>query len=684
MAEGTTIATAYVQIMPSMEGATSNITEAIMPQVDGAAATAGQSFGAIFGGKLSGVLSKVATPAAVITASIGASKALFDIGSEFDSMVDTIIVGTGASGEALDGLVASAQNIATTVPTSFAEAGDVVQNLNTRLGITGTQLEDLGARVLEAGNLLGEKMNLDTLTGALNTFGVSNEEAADKLDYLFNVGQATGISLNSLTGTLEKQAPALKALGFSFEESANMAGLLDKYGLDASATMGRMTKVLADAADKGIPARQAYEDIVGQLQHYLETGDEVKALQLADEVFGTRGSAQFLDAVKQGAISLDALEDSALGAGDGILGTMQRTEDLGEKMERLGNKIKVALEPLASGIFDIATNAMARLEQFVDDNQAVFTSLGNILGVVANIAGGVLGAALDVLMKGFGGVLTILQPVLAILEGLVNMLGAVFNKVMEIVAPIQEQFDALGAKAAEVFNGMSQVISQDMADAQQAAGLAADGLVAWLNGDFETAKANADAAFEIIRANISAKFEAAKNFVGSLADQIGQALGFPGLGDKVRGVFDAVGQFMQNPIQNALDFLGSVPGRIVDFFAGLGSRITSAIGSIHFPTPHISWETLEIAGMATPIKLPHVNWYAQGGIINAPSLIGVGESGAEAVVPLTNPALQPFADAVAEQLDRRGDTFVFNITADSETTLQRLVQEAQRARMQYA
>ena len=61
-----------------------------------------------------------------------------------------------------------------------------------------------------------------------------------------------------------------------------------------------------------------------------------------------------------------------------------------------------------------------------------------------------------------------------------------------------------------------------------------------------------------------------------------------------------------------------------------------------------------------------------------------GEAGPEAIVPLTAPNIAPFADAVAERVQGGGDTYIFNITADSETTLQRLVREANQARRQYA
>ena len=422
MAKGTTVATAYVQVMPSMEGATSNITDAILPQINGAGDGLGKELGSSLGAGFKGMLDKLLPAATVAALATAASKALFEVGQTFDKMTDSIIIGTGASGEALDSLIGSAEKIATTIPASFEDAGDVVQNLNTRLGITGDELENLGARVLEAGNLIGEKLNLDSLTGALNAFGVSNEEAAGKLDYLFNVSQATGIGLNSLLGTLKKQAPALKELGFSFEESANIIGTMDKMGLDASPTMGKLSKVLAEAADNGEPAREAYERIVGELQHYLEIGDEVSALQLADEVFGTRGSAQFLDAVKSGALSLDNMKNSALGAGDGILGTMERTMSFGESLELLKNNALAALEPLASPIFDGLSGIMQKLTGILEKARGSFASIASVVGGVLTIAFNAVGGALDFL----GG---IFQTVFAFFEPILDALATDFDKI---------------------------------------------------------------------------------------------------------------------------------------------------------------------------------------------------------------------------------------------------------------
>lgn len=602
-----TIATAYVQVMPSMEGATENITGAIAPQLTSAGSNIGASFAGGFAAKAGAVLKRLAPAAIVGTTATAAAKQLLDLGQEFDTMTDAIIVGTGEQGAALDSLVQSAKNIATTVPTSFENAGDIVQNLRTRLGLTGQALEDVGSRAIEVGNILGESVDLDKLTGAFNTFGVSADDAASKMDYLFNVGQATGIGFNDLTGTLEKNAPVLKQLGFSFEESANMAGMLDKAGLDASGTMGKLAKVLQESADQGIPAREAYEGIVSQMQEYLKTGDEVAALDLAQEVFGVRGSAQFLDAVKQGTLSLDAMKNAALGAGDGIMGTMERTEDWPEKWERIQNRAKAALAPLAGKLMDGVTKALGKFEGFITKNSDSLGKLGSIVENVAGILGGILGVALDAV----GVLFEALEPVIGVVADAVQMLGEGFqwlgdNVISPFIASIGPSIDNWATGAQNAFKAV---------------------------GDFFT--------------NLGNGISQVGQSIGSTFGAIGNTI--KGWGDGVMNVFTTVTGWIQSAFQGALDFLSGIPNQIIGFFSGLGSMITDAIGSIHFPLPHVSFENVSVGPMNIP--LPHVEWYARGGIVDTPTLIGAGEAGKEAVVPLTQPALAPFAKSVASEMD---------------------------------
>lgn len=61
-----------------------------------------------------------------------------------------------------------------------------------------------------------------------------------------------------------------------------------------------------------------------------------------------------------------------------------------------------------------------------------------------------------------------------------------------------------------------------------------------------------------------------------------------------------------------------------------------------------------------------VKWYKNGGIFDNPSLIGVGEAGKEAVVPLLGKEMQPFAEAIAKNINGNGGN-TYNITVSLNT-----------------
>lgn len=57
--------------------------------------------------------------------------------------------------------------------------------------------------------------------------------------------------------------------------------------------------------------------------------------------------------------------------------------------------------------------------------------------------------------------------------------------------------------------------------------------------------------------------------------------------------------------------------------------------------------------MPTSIPKLKVDWYAQDGIFNSPQIIGVGERGPEAVVPLANNA--EWINSLAERITRQNE-----------------------------
>ena len=546
MAEGATIANAFVQIMPSAEGATNAIADAILPGMEGIGDEAGSMFGA-------GLLQNIGALAGPLAAAIGAlgiGKMLMDVGAGFDEMHDAIVIGTGASGDALDELMRIAEDVATTVPVSFGTAGDYIQDLNTRLGLTGDDLQTVATQLGALDSMVGG-VNVEALSGAFAAWGVSAEDMGAEMDYLFGVSQATGLSFDSLTGILERNAPAMQQLGFSFEETANMAGLLDRAGMDASGMMGKMSKALQAVVNDGGDAGEAFNSMLDEMQGFIDAGDTASAMDIAQTLFGTKGATQFLQAVEDGTMSIESIRDAALGAGDGIMGTYESTKSWGESLEVLKNKAALALEPLASGVFEA------------------------------------LGTAIDVLTGAFDELAPAIQPIIEELGGiLVETVMPALTTAFETVSPI---ISDLG----HVFLTVAGVV------------------------------------------------------VGAVGKILGVVLpAFNKILSVASSTWNGIKAAIKGPIESARDIVKAAIEKIKSFF-----NVTLKFPDIKLPHFRISggkapWG-LGGAGTAPSIG---IDWYAQGGLFDGASLIGVGERGAELAWPSYEPYMSKYAAAIAEHM----------------------------------
>ena len=629
-----TVANAYVQIIPSAKGIKEGITDALAPAAEDAGTSAGESINTGILGKLEQLKGPLMALGGTLLAAVGIKKiatALLDIGGEFDEMRDTIIIGTGASGEALEGLVDVAEAIATTVPVSFADAGDFVQNLNTRMGLVGDELEAVGTRVAALGELTGSAIDLDSLTGALNQFGISGADAAEVMDYLWGVSQSTGIGFDDLTKIIEANAPALQALGFSFEEAANMAGLLDRAGLDANGTMGKLSKALVELAQPGESAEDAFHRVVGQIGEYIEAGDEAAALDLATQIFGTRGATQFVAAVESGALSLEELEDAALGAGDGILGTYEATMDWPEQWELLKNRAKEALEPLGGALMEGATKAMEALSEAFDEiDPAVFEELGTALGDVLAGAVDILSGAIQFLVENKEPLGEFFAFWIDGITGVIEWIANIIVAVTDFCEAVPVKFEELKAKVSEIWENIKTKVSETV----------------------ESIKTKVTTTWENIKTKVSEVVENVKTKVSSTFDT---------LKSKVSSTWESIKTAITDPINKAKEAVKNAIDKIKGFF-------NFTVSWPHIPVPHfgITPSGWSVGDLLKGV-IPHlsVTWAATGGIIQGPTLygVGVGERGPELVWPSYSPYLERYADALAGAMGGGGNTYIIDGSA---------------------
>jgi hypothetical protein len=330
-----------LSVIPSARGFGAALTKGIAPQM----AVAGKASGLAFGKAMVGGMAVVATAGVAVTG------ALFAVGKTFHDMESTIRVGTGKSGKALDGLVASALNVGKKVPSSFEDIGKTVTVLNQRLGLTGPVLETLTKQALIAGRITKQSLDLTAVTGSFNAFNIKGKDTTKALDDLFRISQATGTPINELANAAIRGGPAFRQFGLSFSTSAALVGVLDKAGINTGKTIMALTIGLTKFAKEGKAPGPALRSTIDQIQKFTKSGKDAAAIKLAAAIFGTRGASQFVAAVKSGKVNLDDMMKSAGAGNDTILKAGTAVSTFSSKWLTFKNNVLIAVKPIADEVF---------------------------------------------------------------------------------------------------------------------------------------------------------------------------------------------------------------------------------------------------------------------------------------------------------------------------------------------
>lgn len=417
---------------------------------------------------------------------VGIGAAAIAAFNEVDGGLDTIIVKTGASGEALDAMQKSMEDLATSIPTDFETAGAAVGEVNTRFGLMGDDLTELSGQFIKFAQLNGTDVSgsIDKVQASMAAFGIDTKDAGYVLDILNKAGQDTGVSLDTLSSTLTTNSTVLKEMGFDFNQSAGFIANLNKNGIDASAVMAGLKKALQNATKEGKPLDQA----LAELQESLtKAKDGTEAMQLATELFGSKAGPQLAAALQEGRISLDETANSITGWGNSVSTTFDATLDAPDKLKMTLNDLKIVGADLGGTLLEMLVPALEKLSEVVksareswdglDNGQKkmiitiggavavigpLLVALGSVIGAIGTIVTAVGGAVsaiggLSAAFTAAGGVAGILSTAGGVLAGvfaaLVSPIGLAIAAVAAITAAgvlLYQNWDTIKAKAAEL------------------------------------------------------------------------------------------------------------------------------------------------------------------------------------------------------------------------------------------
>lgn len=326
-----------------------------------------------------------ALAAAGITATIkDISEAVYGLANAFSEAESTVVLATGATGDTLDGLTASMMEAYAASRTgNLDETAAAVGEINTRLAFTGDELTETTGLFLDFAAATGgdAASSVRSVTQLMNQWNVPATEMKSVLDRLTYAGQASGISVDTLSQQLTTNKAILDQLGFSLNEATAMFMNFELAGTNTTAVMTGFRTALSSGA-------------IGSLEELYDVFDQISsgAMTAADasEMFGSRAGPAIVNAVNSGVLSLDDMVAS-LEAADGTLATTaEAAQTLDQKWAQANNNIgtafTTAVQPALDGFSSGLADIMNGVGDFLNEHQTftkIITAAGIGIGVVA-------------------------------------------------------------------------------------------------------------------------------------------------------------------------------------------------------------------------------------------------------------------------------------------------------------
>ncbi len=549
--------------------------------------------------------------AAITTAAVAAGKALYDLGAEFDDAYDTIRIGTGATGAALEELEQNMKNVYASVPAEMGDAAQAIADYNTRLGLTGPTLEKLSTQALQVSSMLGDDLGsvIESSSTAFQNWGIQSEDMADKMDFIFKVSQSTGVGFTELMGNLQTYGAQLQAVGYDFEQSAVLLGQVEKAGYDASTIFTALKTAANNASKDGFD--NINEGVLSYINQIKNAGSETEAYAIAVKAFGSKAASTMVSAINSGSLSLEDLQTQLEQSGETIGIAAGDTYDFAEKWQMFSNRMKVALEPMAMTLFDALAEAMDDLMPLAE---AIFPVIAGAIDSILPALQGLIPIAVEFVGQLAGEILPLLSDIIAsvlpsITALMQNLLPVIMQLVSTVLPPIIQIIDQILPPLMQIINAILPTLSSLITALSPMISFIANLIGTVLKSAFTTIGPVIDSVISV--------FSGLINFISNIF-----AGNWSAAWDNIVGVF---GNIFGGIINIAKIPINGVINAI--------NWVLEKVNSVSIDIPE--WVPL-LGGSHFGLNIPTIPLLASGGVATAATLAMVGEGAEpEAILPLS-------------------------------------------------
>ncbi len=487
---------------------------------------------------------------------------------------------------------------------AFNEVQNGLNVVTQKTGASGQALAEMQdiARDL-AKNLPVDFETAGTAVGELNTrFGVTGDELASLSEEYIKFAKVNGVDLNTAIDETQK---ALSAFGLTAKDAPALLDRLTKAGQESGASVDTLTSGLIQNAT-------AFQELGLNMDQSVNLMSQMEKSGANSETV-MQGLRKALKNAAADGIPLDQalsdLQNTILNGTDGMDGLTAAYDLFGKSGDQIYGAVK-------NGTLDFSA-----------------------LGVAAEDAGGTLDSV-------FNETLTPADQFKMAMNQLKDVGYEIGNTLLPMITPLLEKVSEKLTALSDWWNGMSPETQKMILIVGGI--VAAIGPLLMLVGSLAGALGSIIALAPVLGGAFTALLGPVGLVIAAIAAAIAIGVALYKNWDKIKEtagkVWGAIKTAITKPIAAAAEFIKKVIDKIKSFFQFKVSL--PKIKLPHFAIRPKGWQLGDLLEGVIPSL--GIDWYAQGGIFNSPSVIGVGEAGPEAVLPIEK--LQTMINAANSQL----------------------------------
>ena len=566
---------------------------------------------------------------------------------DFEAQLSRVGAIAGATPNELEKLKQAALDLGSSTSKSATEVAQGMEIMGT-MGYKTNQILAAMPGIIAAAEASGEDMALvaDTVSSALNAFGLEAGEASRVADVLAQAANDSAAGVQDMQYTFKYAAPIAKTLGISLEELAAATEIMANNGIRGEQAGTTLRGALIRLSDPPKEAREAlaslgiqvtdtqgrmlpFGDIIGQLSEKTKNMSNAQKLAALSTIFGTEAASGMLTVIEAGPQKLDSLTKSlqnSSGASKEAAEKMKNNlkgalEELGGAIETaqisIGDALAPAIRVVAEalqGLFNAFNSFPDGMKQFIAIGAAISAVL---LGIVASI--GVVLSIVGTAMQGFGALASVLasaggmagvfSSAIAVITGPIGIaIGAIAGLVAigvvlyknwdEIKAFLSATWEGIKAVAVVVWDGLKTYFTTIVNIYKTIFKTVWEGIKTVITTVWEGLKTAATAIFEGIKAYFTTVLNIYKTIFTTIWNTIKTVVFevWNGLKTAATTIFNAIASFLSN-VWNGVktsvsNIVSSLSSAVQNTFNSLRSAISNIFGGVRDTLVNI-WEGIK-------------------------------------------------------------------------------------------